>query len=257
MQSFSEFEADMKPVIGINVDIEGEKPKLAKLQAFYYEAIMRAGGIPVLIPPMEDKDVDQLLERLDGVLFTGGYDYCPSTYGEEKHESVELAHTDRLDFDSRLMKRALDVKELPVLGICAGCQILNIGLGGNLHQDIPSDFPNTPVEHASVDGWKDGFHYHRVILRKGTKLAGIFSKDSFEVPTSHHQAVKTLGEGLCATADAEDGIIEAVELPDRDFVIGVQWHPERDYAGNEELFTAFVKAAIKRLNKGAKVKAEV
>lgn len=233
----------MKAVIGINVDIEGTKPKIAKIQANYYESLARAGAIPLLIPPTSDDDLAELLKRIDGVLFIGGDDYCPSIYGEEKHESVELAHDDRLDFDYRLLKRSLELTELPVLGICAGCQILNIGLGGTLYQDIPSAFPESKVQHSSKNGWSDGFHNHKVKLRAGSKLAGIYGRNEFGVPTSHHQAVKTLGKGLLATADAEDGVVEAVELEGHPFVIGVQWHPERDYDGNQELFKAFVQAA--------------
>ena len=233
----------MKAIIGINVDIEGDNPKKATIQANYYESITRAGGIPVLIPPLSDDDLGELLKRLDGILLIGGYDYCPSTYGEEKHESVELAHNDRLDFDFRLLNRSLEEKNLAVLGICAGCQILNIGLGGSLHQDIPSAFPESPVQHSSPNGWQDGFHNHIVKLSPGTKLASIYGKQEFDVPTSHHQAVKNLGKGLIPTAEAEDGIVEALELPGRPFVIGVQWHPERDYPGNEQLFKAFVQAA--------------
>lgn len=238
----------MKPVIGINVDIEGEKPKIAKVQANYYECILKAGAIPVLIPPVNDADLGDLLNRIDAVLFIGGDDYCPSIYGEEKHESVELAHSDRLDFDVRLLQKSLSVMNLPILGICAGCQILNIGLGGSLYQDIPSDFPESKVQHSSPNGWNEGFHDHKVILRPESKLGTIFSKKEFDVPTSHHQAVKKLGQGLIAAAQAEDGVIEAVELKGRPFVLGVQWHPERDYKGNEELFTAFVKAALSYLD---------
>lgn len=242
----------MKPIIGINVDIEGEKPKVAKVQFLYYDAITRAGGIPVLIPPLSDADLQELLKRIDAVLFIGGYDYCPSVYGEERHESVELAHNDRLDFDNRLIKHSLAEANLPLLGICAGCQILNIGLGGTLIQDIPSELPDTPIAHSSPNGWNEGFNRHVVRLRKGTKLAAIYSKAEFDVPTSHHQAVRNVGKGLIANADAEDGVIEGVELPDRKFVIGVQWHPERDYEGNEELFRAFVEAAAEARASAAK-----
>ena len=234
----------MKPVIGINVDIEGEKPKLAKVQSLYWESIARAGGIPVLIPPLPDEDLLELLKRIDAVMFIGGYDYCPSIYGEERHESVELAHDERMDFDKRLVKQTLCFEEMPLLGICAGAQILNIGLGGSLIQDIPTELPHTEVKHSSPNGWKDGFNRHLVKIRPGTKLAAIYKKGEFDVPTSHHQSVRTLGKGLIATADATDGIIEALEMPDRHFVIGVQWHPERDFEGNEELFRAFVKAAV-------------
>jgi putative glutamine amidotransferase len=234
----------MKAIIGINVDISGTQPKIATVQANYYESVARAGGIPVLIPPCSDDDLAELLQRIDGLMFIGGYDYCPSVYGEERHPSVELAHGDRIDFDYRLLQRSLDNQRLPVLGICAGAQILNIGLGGNLHQDILADFPDTHVQHSSPNGWVNGFHNHKVIVKENTKLGTIYSRKEFDVPTSHHQAVKKLGKGLVATATAEDGIIEAVELPDRNFVIGVQWHPERDYAGNEELFSAFVQASL-------------
>lgn len=234
----------MKPIIGINVDIEGERPKIAKVQAFYYESIACAGGIPVLIPPCSDSDLDEIFSRIDGMLFIGGDDYCPSIYGEEKHTSVSLAHGDRIDFDVRLLQRSLAQQAMPLLGICAGAQILNIGLGGSLYQNIPTDFPESNIQHSSPNGWNEGFHNHKVILRGGTKLAGIYSRKEFEVPTSHHQSIKNLGKGLIATADAVDGVIEAVEMEGRPFVIGVQWHPERDYQGNEELFIAFVKASL-------------
>ncbi len=234
----------MKAVIGINVDIEGTHPKKATIQANYYESIARAGGIPILIPPGSNEDLACLLRLIDGVLFIGGNDYCPSFYGEEKQATVELAHDDRLDFDYRLLKLTLASKRMPVLGICAGCQILNIGLGGNLHQDIHTDFPASTIQHTSKNGWNKGFHKHKVFLQEGSKLSGIYSQKEFDVPTSHHQSVKSLGTGLAATANAADGIIEAVELVGHDFVIGVQWHPERDYAVNQELFSAFVKAAL-------------
>jgi putative glutamine amidotransferase len=241
----------MKAVIGINVDIEGDRPKKATIQANYYESIAAAGGLPVLIPPTRAEDLGALLERLDGILFIGGADYCPRLYGEEAHPSVELAHDERIAFDYQLLVAALDRQDLPLLGICAGCQILNIGLGGSLFQDIPTEFPSSEIEHTSNHGWTEGFNNHKVIVQAGSRLAAIYSQPEFGVPTSHHQSIKELGAGLVATAYAPDGIIEAVELSDRDFVIGVQWHPERDYKGNRELFCAFVNAAaLKRESAG-------
>lgn len=234
----------MKPIIGINVDVEGEKPKQAIVQANYYESVTRAGGIPILIPPLSDADLEEILKRIDGVMFIGGNDYCPSVYGEEKHEKAELAHDDRLDFDFRLIQRVLERKSMPVLGICAGAQILNIGLGGSLHQDIPSEFPTSDVKHSSKNGWQNGFEKHVVKIHKATTLGTIYTKHELAVPTSHHQAVKKLGLGLRATAFAEDGIIEAVEHESHPYVIGVQWHPERDFEGNRELFESFVKASM-------------
>ncbi|MBX9571672.1 MAG: gamma-glutamyl-gamma-aminobutyrate hydrolase family protein [Candidatus Obscuribacterales bacterium] len=234
----------MKPIIGINVDVTGERPKEARVQANYYEAVTRAGGIPILIPPVADHDLEEIIKRIDGVMFIGGLDYCPSIYGEDKHEKSEIAHDDRVEFDLRFLQKCLQRKELAVLGICAGAQILNIGLGGSLHQDIPSEFPDSPVQHSSHNGWSEGFSKHNVNIEKGTALGTIYSKHELAVPTSHHQAVRTLGKGLRATAFADDGIIEAVELESHPYVIGVQWHPERDFEGNKELFESFIKASL-------------
>lgn len=234
----------MKPIIGINVDVDGEKPKIAAVQANYYESVTRAGGIPVLIPPVPDEDLEEIVKRIDGVMFIGGPDYCPSMYGEDRHEKSELAHDDRLAFDFRLFQKCLQRRAMPVLGICAGAQILNIGLGGSLHQDIPSEFPESKVQHSSQNGWKNGFHKHNIKIDKSTILGGIYTRHEFAVPTSHHQSVKTLGKGLRPTAFADDGIIEAVEMESHPYLIGVQWHPERDFEGNKELFESFVKASI-------------
>lgn len=236
----------MKPLIAVNLDIEGENPKVAKIQSLYFEAVIKAGGIPLMLPPISDEDLKELLAVIDGFLFIGGDDYCPSLYGEEPHASVELAHRDRVDFDFRLLRAVLAADKLPMLGICAGAQILNICLGGSLYQDIPSEFPGSSVSHSSPDGWQKGFEKHKVILRPGSKLEKIYGRNEFDVPTSHHQAVKKLGEGLIAAAGAEDGVVEAVEMEISDFVIGVQWHPERDFAGNSNLFEAFIKAAAAR-----------
>lgn len=233
----------MKPVIGINVDIFGQSPKICKIQAFYYESVSKAGGLPILIPPCSDEDLRELLHQIDGMMFIGGDDYCPSTYGEQKHEKSELTHDDRTDFDFRLLQIALGDTSMPILGICAGAQLMNIGLGGSLHQDIPSEFPSSHVQHsAGADPWTQGFNKHKIIINSGTKLSKIYESKVLDVPTSHHQAVKRLGEGLVPAAVAEDDIIEAVELPARQFVIGVQWHPERDFEANSGLFTSFVQA---------------
>lgn len=247
----------MKPVVGINLDIYGESPKIGKIQAFYYDSISKAGGIPILIPPCSDADLADLLKRIDGIMFIGGDDYCPSTYGEKKHDSVELAHEERIDFDFRLLHIALGDLSMPILGICAGCQLLNIGLGGSLIQDIPSVFPDSHVKHsAGADPWKEGFNKHKVILEAGTKLAKIYGGiKEIDVPTSHHQAVSRVGEGLRQAALADDGVIEAVELPSHPFVIGVQWHPERDYEGNEALFTTFVQACATHMQERVSSKA--
>lgn len=236
----------MKPIIGINLDITKGPPTEAKVQALYFEAVQKAGGIPVLLPPMPDKELKSLLTRLDGLMLIGGLDYCPSSYGEnlsdeDKRElNVEVTHEIRQDFDFRLVKQAIEHTRIPILGICAGCQLLNIVLGGTLITDINCELPDTTVKHASPNGWQEGFNRHDVRLEPDSIVRSIYKTDRVEVPTSHHQSVRTLGRGLKPTAYADDGIIEAVELEGRSFIVGVQWHPERDFKGNRRLFEEFV-----------------
>ncbi|HEY9730718.1 MAG TPA: gamma-glutamyl-gamma-aminobutyrate hydrolase family protein [Drouetiella sp.] len=233
----------MKPIIGINLDVTTGTPPQASIQTTYYEAIQKAGGIPILLPPMSDSDLDDVLRSLNGVLLIGGLDYCPSKYGEETSETVEKCDKQREEFDFRLIDRTLHQTSLPILGICAGAQLLNISLGGSLIQDINSEIPGTDVVHTINKGWQANPHKHPVNLQLSSQLGRIYKSERFDVPTSHHQAVKKLGKGLVAVAHADDGVIEAVELIDRPFIIGVQWHPERDFAGNANLFQHFIQAA--------------
>jgi putative glutamine amidotransferase len=234
---------NMKPIIGVNIDVEGDQPRLASIQCNYFESILRAGGIPILLAPMPDRDLDQLLRQLHGILLIGGLDYCPSKYGEERHELVKLCHPEREEFDFRLVDRTINKTDIPILGICAGAQLLNIALGGSLIQDIKSEIPGTEVVHHSEDGWTKGFNKHNVILRPESHIAKIYKSESLNVPTSHHQAVKKIGSGLTVAAHADDGVVEAIEFKGRPFTIGVQWHPERDYERNKDLFLHFIQAA--------------
>jgi putative glutamine amidotransferase len=242
----------MKPIIGINVDIVDRHDTEAVVQSYYFQSVQRAGGLPVLLPPMSDDDMSQLLSRIDGLMLIGGLDYDPKHYQESACEKVVLAAPARDDFDIRLIHRAVVGTNMPILGICAGCQALNIGLGGSLIQDIPSSHPDSKVEHASKEGWEKGWNRHRVKLEAGSSLAKIYGKQLIDVPTSHHQAVKRLGAGLEPIAYAEDGIIEAVQYKDKPFVLGVQWHPERDYEGNRKLFETFIEHAAARTTVAAK-----
>ena len=234
----------MKPIIAINVDIEDGPPEIAVVQSTYFRAVLNAGGIPVLLPPMSDGDMDLLFKQINGLMLIGGRDYSPEHWGEPACEKVKLTSRAREDWDLRLVRRAVLQSDLPLLGICAGAQILNIGLGGSLIQDIPSEFPDSKVDHSSSSDWGK-YKTHDVKIAPGTKLSKIYTKKELAVPTSHHQSVKQLGTGLQAAAHAHDGIIEAIELTEKPFTIGVQWHPERDYEGNKELFETFVKHAAR------------
>lgn len=228
--------SESKPVIGINVDPD-EAASLYQIPSRYVDAIRKSGGIPVLLPPVPAEDLVVTLAKVDGVIMIGGDDYPPSLYNEKQHETVELMPKERSDYDVELARAVLKTDRLPFLGICAGCQCLNIASGGSLIQDIPSHKPDSKVAHRG----SQGAVRHIVTLVPGSKLAKIYGKTSFEVPTAHHQCVGKVGSQLKVAANTEDGIVESVENPQRPFVVGVQWHPERDFEGNQALFKEFVK----------------
>jgi len=230
------------PLIGINLDVKGGPPEEAAIQTTYTDSILRSGGVPVLLPPMGDEQLKAVLARLDGVMLIGGADYCPSLYNEEADGTVDLAHERRQDFDFRLARQVL-AQSMPVLGVCLGAQLLNILQGGSLIQDIKTSLPESKIEHVSKNGWQEGFTRHEVRLEPATTLAAVYGRERFEVTTSHHQSVKSLGRSLKVSALADDGVVEAIEMVDRTFVIGVQWHPERDYETNKPLFDRLVAAA--------------
>lgn len=253
-ESIAAVEVSNKPLIGINCDVQGEKPRKIGLSHLYVEAVQKAGGIAVLLPPMAPADLNTVLPHLDGVLMIGGDDYPPALYGEKPHASVSIMDKTRSDFDMALVKAAIAQKDMPFLGICAGCQALNIGAGGSLIQDIPSHRPESKVMHASKDGWQKGFNSHIVDFAEGSKLSKILGHKAASEPTSHHQCVDKLGQGLKAAASTADGVVEAVEMPDRSFVLGVQFHPERAFERNQKLFEEFVQSA--RLRQSERLKGD-
>lgn len=240
-----------KPVIGINCDVQGEKPRKISINNLYIDAIEKAGGVPLLLPPMSAENLAQIMPQLDGVMMIGGDDYPPELYGAKPHASVSIMEKSRSDFDMSLVKNVIADKGLPFMGICAGSQALNIGAGGTLIQDIPSHNPKSEVMHASKDGWQKGFNSHIVELAPEGRLAKILEHKSVTEPTSHHQSVDKLGKGIKAIASTADGIVEGIEMPEHDFVVGVQFHPERAYERNEKLFAEFIKhAAEHRAKRG-------
>lgn len=233
----------MKPVIGINVDVRQGPPPEASLQTPYIESIVSSGGIPLLIPPMPDEDLDRIISEIDGIVFVGGLDYSPSRYDQPTHPACKLIDSCRDDFDFRFFYRAMKSPNLPVLGICLGAQLINVGLGGSLIQDIPSTYPDSKTRHASPDGWENGFNEHSVKIESGSRLHDIYKATDIVVSTSHHQSVDKPGKGLRISSSADDGVVEAVEGEGSRFLIGVQWHPERAYAVSKCLFDEFVRAS--------------
>jgi putative glutamine amidotransferase len=209
----------------------------------YVTSVAAAGAIPVLLPPTAG--IDEVIGRLDGLVLSGGGDIDPARYGAARDPRCGPAHPDRDDAELALLQAALD-QRLPVLGICRGLQVMNVALGGTLHQHLP-DLVGGDV-HSPDPG---GYGTHEVSVAPGSRLASILHRTDLTdhlpvlVPTHHHQAVDRLGEGLVATAWATDGIIEAAELdPARHpFAVAVQWHPE---AGQDlSLFRALATASAR------------
>jgi putative glutamine amidotransferase len=216
------------------------------------EAVVKAGGLPVFIPvSMPDEVIRGIYERLDGILLPGGVDVDPDRYGKTKHEltvgvDLELDH-----LEINLARWAVE-DDLPTLGICRGHQVLNVALGGKLIQDIGTEV-NTDIRHDVPHHLPRRDIAHTVEVMPESKLAAALGQTTVSVNSLHHQAVKVASDRVQVTARAADGVIEGVEMPDRTFILSVQWHPE-DIVGHEEtadcLFAAFVEAARTRMVTG-------
>lgn len=234
-----------KPIIGLNADfVPDARRPYHKLYLVYTRAIELAGGIPVVIPVgIGADDLRSTLDRLDGLVLTGGRDIDPALYGEARHETVNTSEAERQEADMCLARAAL-AHGLPIVGICLGCQLINVALGGSLVQDI-----NTQTASRMAHGPSgDAPCLHPVKVVSGSLLHSIVRSDSVEVDSSHHQAVKRLGGGVVVTASAEDGTVEAIEVPGS-WVVALQWHPERQTDSPEQMaiFVALVCEARKFL----------
>lgn len=223
-----------RPLIGVTSYLESARFTSWELPAVllpsrYVEAVVRAGGQPVLIPPAGVPA--ELVSRLDGLVFAGGGDISPGRYGAAAHPRTTHVRDfrDQAEFD--LLAAALD-RRLPCLAICRGLQLLNVALGGSLHQHLPDVVGHE--RHAPAPGT---FGHLPVRIEPGSRLAGLLPATP-TVPHYHHQAVDRLAPGLTVSARAEDGTIEAVELPGHPFGLAVQWHPEA--AEDTRLFQALV-----------------
>lgn len=208
----------------------------------YVEAVVRAGGTPVLFPVTSDLDrLSTLLNQVDGLLLTGGVDVDPAEYGEQKKPCCGDCSACRDSMEFPLCRAALN-RRMPVFAICRGMQVLSCVLGGNLYQDLSEQF-GTALLHPRYDMPEDPVH--TVEVKPGTLLFSIVGLPSLNVNSRHHQGVRKTGAGLNVCACAPDGLVEGVELPGYPFVLGVQWHPESlsdRYPEHQKLFDAFVSA---------------
>lgn len=228
----------MRPVIGITTYVTDARfgdweAESALVPSAYVNAVERAGGRPLLVPPSEE-GLDETLGALDGLIFSGGSDLDPDTYGQEAHPETKGVAPERDRAELALLQGALE-RDLPVLAVCRGSQVMNVALGGDLVQHLPEVVGDEKHKHTAGE-----FADHDVDLEPGTRLAGLLG-DRAPVKSHHHQGFGQLGQGLRKAAWAEDGTLEAIEDPERRFALGVLWHPEE--AEDLRLFEALVEEA--------------
>ena len=231
-----------KPLIGVNTDYrsaKNETPAFSYVAAGYYESILEAGGLPILLPSYEDEqDLEQVLERLDGVLMIGGADLDPRRDGWMLHPTVRLQETRRESSD-RMLIRLVAERRTPVLGIGAGMQLINVSQGGNLLLHIPDDLPHA-LPHVDP---LDPEHRHTLQLAAGSIMDRVYGDGELRVNSMHHMAVDEVAPGFAVTARCPDGVIEAIEstMPDW-FAFGTQFHPEATTASalDVRIFEEFV-----------------
>ena len=237
-----------RPVIGVVPLYDIQRDSLWMIPG-YLDGIAAAGGIPVVLPLTEDEQVlGQLANDVDGFLMTGGQAVSPALYGEERLDSCGETLPVRDGMESRLFQLCLE-RDVPVLGICRGIQLMNVLLGGTLYQDLPSQRPTQTEHHMSPPYDRP---VHQVEICKGTPLFDLIQTERMDVNSYHHQAVRDKAPALQTMAVSEDGLIEAVCLPERPFVWAVQWHPELSWRTDEKsrrIFEAFVGRCASERNR--------
>lgn len=228
----------MKPIIGITADFvpdpsnERTRGRL-ELNWNYAQCVAAAGGIPIIIPPQVD--ANEILKFVDGLMIPGGRDIDASNWGEANHPESKPIAPERFAIESALLDKA--DKDLPVLGICYGCQLINVHRGGTMIQHLPDVLGHDKNSGGTLQEYD---------IDPGSKLAGIVG-EQVEGKSYHHQAIRDTGAGLRVVAKGEDGVIEAIEANDRPWMVGVQWHPERtmEDEATRRLFEEFVAAAAR------------
>jgi len=232
--------------VGLTIG-NSREAEIFSLRDDYVRAVETAGGLPLVLAPGKVEDAQALaaeyLDRVQALVLSGGADVDPALYGEARHATVKRVFPERDAFELALCREALR-RDMPTLAICRGHQLLNVASGGTLFQDIASQVEAAVVHDPDQERWE---RCHDVVLLPGTRLRNILGQERVAVNSFHHQAVKKLGQGLVLSArGCDDGVIEGMEMPDRRFMIGVQWHPESFWdrpQGFQPLFQALVNAA--------------
>ena len=221
-----------RPAIGLCAAVERARwgawdEQAALLPRSYARSVQRAGGLALMLPPDPAlvANPDEILDRLDGLVLTGGCDIDPGAYGAARHSQTGGSSPERDEFELALARAALE-RDMPLLGICRGMQLLNVAAGGGIEQHLPDVIGSEMHRHTP-----GAFADHHVRIEPGTLAARVVGREQEAVKSHHHQAIDGLGDGLVASAwSVEDGVVEAIEQPDRRFALGVLWHPEEDEA---------------------------
>ena len=243
---------ERKPIIGITTCLDdGPKKCYAEVSNSYIQSILMAGGLPVMLPSVDDQDIgEEYLDVIDALLLSGGEDVCTMVYGENPIKEVDMFCPQRDSFEINLFTAALE-RNMPVLGICRGLQVMNTALGGTLYQDIFVQCKNV-LGHFPRKLPVDTL-YHTITIEDNSILAEIFGTKELRVNSYHHQAVKDVAGDFKTTAFSTDNVIEGIEHRQKPFVVGVQWHPEDltiKHPHFIKLFKALVEAAVQsRLQK--------
>ena len=234
--------SNQHPVIGLTTYLEQAQTGVWDVPAsflpkVYFEAVNRAGGIAVLLPPqpVDDEIVSRILDGLDGIILTGGKDVDPARYGQQAHPTTDTPRLDRDAWEDALLRGAID-RELPFLGICRGAQVLNVALGGTLLQHLPDVIGSTRYNLG-----EGNFNDVAVEVAPDSELSALVGS-TVDAKVYHHQAIDRVADGLTVSAKTSDGIIQAVELDSVPFGVAVQWHPEETY-DDIRLFAGLVDAA--------------
>ena len=231
----------LRPVVGLIPLWDDEKESLWMLPG-YMDGIREAGGIPLMFPLTEkEEELGQLIGLVDGILFTGGHDVSPEVYGEQPLNEGVICCQRRDEMERIVLRLALE-KQKAVLGICRGIQLINAALGGDLYQDLPTQY-STKTEHHQTPPYDKAVH--KVKLLEGTPIWELLKEEELSVNSYHHQAVRTPAPGLSVMAISEDGLIEGLYKEDESFFWAVQWHPEFSYRTDrksKKIFEAFIAA---------------
>lgn len=238
-----------KPHILIPIPVQDAERRRYTMGKNYVNSLVACGAVPILLPTVLDQRTWRAMyEASDGVLLSGGGDVDPARYGEPRHETTDDVDPERDAVEIALTQWALQ-DDKPLFAICRGIQVLNVALGGSLIQDLPSQWGNAVHHNGNYDGLKRHEVAHEVRVEPNTRIAQIVGSGSLGVNSFHHQALKRIAAGLVVTSRADDGIVESVEVPDRRYFVGVQWHPEEMAFGREDmmhLFRTFAAACAPR-----------